>query len=168
MPMLPLKLNDPIDPANVEEIIEFIPRLQEIIPDRVTIRSPGITEDSGELILEMHGEYHPLIQEFMDALYRFGFVRDFDWPVWQKYAEGLWKHPECLKTAKILTCVKLLTTHARKDRFCDGHFAAMVACGHITAILTRMETLLHSSGERWQRNCALSMAGDQKSNPLVV
>lgn len=147
--MLPPKLTDPIDPSNVEKIIEFIPRLREIIPDRVVIRSPGLkSRDDGELILEMHGEYHPLVGEFRDALYTFGFVRDFDWGVWQGYAKELYEQPERLKKARMLTCLKLLTTHARKDRFCDGHFAAMVACGQITGILTRMEKLLMSSEYR--------------------
>ena len=147
--MLPPKLNDPINLANVEEITEFIPRLREIIPDGAIIRSPGLKRrDDGELILEMHGEYHPLIERFRDALYTFGFVRDFDWGVWQKYAKELYERPERLKKARMLTCVKLLTTHARKDRFCDGHLAAMVACGQISAILTRMEKLLISSANR--------------------
>jgi hypothetical protein len=110
----------------------------------------------------MHGEYHPLIEEFREALYTFGFVRDFDWGVWQEYAKQLYEQPERLKKARMLTCVKLLTTHARKDRFCDGHFAAMVACGHISEILMRMEKLLISSANRWERDRESSKADENR------
>jgi hypothetical protein len=35
----------------------------------------------------------------------------------------------------------LLTTHSRKDRFCEGHLAAMFENGHIVALLRRLREL---------------------------
>lgn len=46
-----------------------------------------------------------------------------------------------MKKATLKTCIKLLTLHARKERFVDGHFASMVQSGHITAILYRLSNL---------------------------
>jgi hypothetical protein len=39
------------------------------------------------------------------------------------------------------TCVRLLALHARAGRFSDGHFAAMINNGHMSAILRRIEEL---------------------------
>jgi hypothetical protein len=82
-------------------------------------------------------------------LYENGFVRSFNWVKWQRDAIAYYEHPERLEKARIITCVKLLTLHARKDHFVDGHFAAMVSSGHISRILKRIEKLLESSSGLW-------------------
>jgi len=46
-----------------------------------------------------------------------------------------------LEEADLETLRKLLTTHVRKDRFCEGHLDYMFECGHITAILERLQQL---------------------------
>ncbi|WP_390621590.1 DUF6508 domain-containing protein [Roseimaritima sediminicola] len=42
-----------------------------------------------------------------------------------------------------MTIQKLFTTHARKDRFCEGHLASMFENDHIPALLRRLRTLRH-------------------------
>jgi hypothetical protein len=39
------------------------------------------------------------------------------------------------------TLCRLYTLHVRKDRFCEGHFAAMLANGHIAALTRRLKAI---------------------------
>jgi hypothetical protein len=131
------ELSAPIRARDIDAITEFLPRLQAIGTDNAA-RWPEIRQ-TGEHEFELdRGEDHPLVTEFLDALYKHGLIRDFDWPKWQPKAVRLYEHPEALKRAPMKTCVKLLTLHARKDRFVDRHFASMVGSGHIAAVLIRM------------------------------
>jgi hypothetical protein len=143
-------LRDPISGQAVYEVVSFLPRLQTLRPEEVVVKSPVEIDDQGRLIiLSLHGEYHPLVGELLQALYDNGFVRSFNWPKWQRQSIGYYEHPERLDTAKMMTCVKLLTLHARRDRFVDGHFAAMISSGHIARILNRMKKLLESPYAHW-------------------
>src|ERR1700678_654598 len=136
-------LSLPVDGRDLEAILSFIPRLQEIIPDKVVIESPGrvLEQDGNDLILAMHGTYHPLVEEFQQALYRHRFIRDYDWVKWTPQAKAIYNDQKRLDRASMTSCLKLLTLHARKDRFVDGHFAAMLTSGHLIAVLKRMEQL---------------------------
>jgi hypothetical protein len=143
-------LRDPISAEAVDKIVSFLPRLEALRPDEVVVKSPVEIDDQGRLIiLSLHGEYHELVGELLQALYENGFVRNFNWVKWQRQAIGYYEQPERLEKARIITCVKLLTLHARKDHFVDGHLAAMVSSGHISRILNRMEKLLFSPYSHW-------------------
>jgi hypothetical protein len=85
--------------------------------------------------------YHPKVQSLIEAFHDCGLMQAFDWPEWQEEAERLYLNPELLAQADLATCMKLLTLHVRKERFCAGHFGAMVSAGHIGLILTRLQTL---------------------------
>ncbi len=93
-------------------------------------------------------EYHPGVIDFMRTLYENNFVQSFDWGEWQEEGTRLYQHPELLAGADLETCVKILTLHARKDRFCGGHLGEMVRCGHILAVLRRIQEL-RPAGTRW-------------------
>jgi len=54
-----------------------------------------------------------------------------------KYVE----HPEMIESADTTAIRKLLTTHVRKDQFCEGHLAAMFENGHIVALLRRLKAI---------------------------
>ena len=83
---------------------------------------------------------------FHEALYEHGWVVPFDWPRWQSVAEGYVNSPESLSQADAETIRRLLTLHVRKDRFCEGHLAAMFESGHITALLRRLAEIRAGSG----------------------
>jgi hypothetical protein len=138
-----ISLSSPVDEKDLEAILSFIPRLQEIISDKVVIESPGrvLEQDGNNLLLAMHGEYHPLVEEFQQALYRHRFIRNYDWGKWIPQAKAIYSDQKRLDRASMTTCLKLLTLHARNDRFVEGHFAAMLTSGHIIAVLKRMEQL---------------------------
>ncbi len=83
----------------------------------------------------------PEVSRFSAALRRNGFFCPFDWPAWQDEAARYVAQPETLAGADLLTIRKLFTLHLRKERFCDGHLAAMVECGHVAAVLRRLGEL---------------------------
>lgn len=75
------------------------------------------------------------IHEFMKELYDAHVVYSFDWPKWHKDAQHLYEDPAALKAASLSDLRKLLTVHARKDRFCGGHFEVAFDSGHLVAVL---------------------------------
>ena len=81
------------------------------------------------------------VSEFVETLYEEGFIISFDWGGWQSQAEQFCSNPELLNTADMITLQKLLTTHVRKDRFCEGHLACVLKEGHITAILRQLKKI---------------------------
>lgn len=86
--------------------------------------------------------YRDEVDRFVETLYSARVVYDFDWPAWQRQAERYVTVPSALQTARLTTLRRLLTLHARKDHFCEGHFAEMLESGHITAILKRVERIV--------------------------
>ncbi len=86
-------------------------------------------------------ERSPEVVRLVHDLYKNEFIQAFDWSSWQEEAEKLLADPERMKDADLETLVKLLTTHVRKDRFCEGHFTSMIRSGHIQAILERLAEL---------------------------
>lgn len=122
--------------------------LRVLLPFLDKFEQPGYshgkwqTTESGWQIFD----FSPDTEAFFHALYDFGIVYDFDWPKWQPEAENLYEYPRELARADTPTLRKLLTVHARKDHFCEGHLAEMLVEGHILAILRRVQ-VLEESGE---------------------
>jgi hypothetical protein len=120
-------------PQQLDAVLEFLP----------------IFEKLGYVFGEWHSAegqfpYYSMSREVMDfvqALYDQQVVFSFDWPSWQEEAKRYVSDPEALETADVLTLRMLLTTHIRKDRFVEGHLTSMLECGHITAILRRLEKI---------------------------
>jgi hypothetical protein len=61
------------------------------------------------------------VHEFMKVCYENGFVQPFDWGVWAKEARRYMGDPALVGTARLATCIKLITARLRAERFCDGH-----------------------------------------------
>src|SRR5262245_35401953 len=61
------------------------------------------------------------VEAFVQALYDNGWVTSFDWTEWQDTAAQYVDSPHLLASADAETIQALLTTHVRKDRFCEGH-----------------------------------------------
>lgn len=85
-----------------------------------------------------HEAHRREVADLIRDLYANGFIEAFDWSAWQHSAERYVADPGHLAHARLGTLKRLLTTHVRKDRFREGHFASMVKRGHITAILERL------------------------------
>jgi hypothetical protein len=81
------------------------------------------------------------LRMFHRAVFDNGFVYPFDWGSWQERAEELIDNPSLLAEADLQTLRMLLTTHIRKERFCEGHLPMMIRTGHMTALLERLREL---------------------------
>lgn len=79
--------------------------------------------------------------EFQQALYDNGWIKPFDWGEWQETARAHVEDPAKVESADAETIQKLFTTHVRKERFCEGHLAAMFENGHIVGLLRRLREL---------------------------
>lgn len=85
--------------------------------------------------------YSPVVNDLVEALNRQELVFPFDWQEWSEQAQQLVNDPDLLAQADLETVRKLLTTHARCERFVSGHLAKMLDSGHIMAILKRLKQL---------------------------
>ena len=70
-------------------------------------------------------EFAPPTEAFFNALYDRGIVYSFDWGAWQEEGIQLYEDPVALSRADAPTLRKLLTLHARKDHFAEGHLATV-------------------------------------------
>jgi len=87
-------------------------------------------------------DFNEAVMEFNQALYENGWVTPaFDWTEWQASAEEFVNSQKKIEKADAMTIQKLLTTHSRADRFCEGHLASMFENGHIVALLRRLKTI---------------------------
>ncbi|MGZ7171622.1 MAG: DUF6508 domain-containing protein [Halobacteriota archaeon] len=136
-----MKDPQPISKANIEAIVRFLPIF--------TAKDFKFGEWGGGKIAAHHfiAPYFTLSSEasaFYKALYDNGWIIPFDWPSWQEEAVRYVQDQKLLEQADAETLRKLLTTHVRKDRFCEGHLASMFESGHIIAILLRLQKLSQS------------------------
>jgi hypothetical protein len=85
-------------------------------------------------------EFNEAVSEFQQALYDNGWITSsFNWTDWQETAKEYVEKPQTIESADAKTIQKLFTTHVRKERFCEGHLAAMFENGHVVALLRRLK-----------------------------
>ncbi len=132
------KTNSKAGPTAIEAVVKFLPIFEAIAPDDFA-QLVGSTEVPGEIPFMGHLEYHPAVSQFMHACYENGMVLSFDWGAWSDEAHRYMKDPQLIRAASLKTCMKLLTTHLRAERFCDGHLEDVLRSGHITAVLRRLQ-----------------------------
>ncbi len=136
---------EPIDPEaaafswaeRMDALLEFPPRFE---PDG-TAADECMSEEGDGCLTDPAFDPSPELAAFEQALYGYGWIAEFDWPDWQDEATRLVGAPGALKTAGVGTLQKLFTSHLRKERFCEGHLAAMFECGHLAAALRRLKEL---------------------------
>jgi hypothetical protein len=80
-------------------------------------------------------EFSEPVSQFQQALYDNDWIKPFDWGAWQETAREYVEDPAKVESANAETIQKLFTTHVRKERFCEGHQAAMFENGHIVGLL---------------------------------
>ena len=100
---------------------------------------------------DSHGDvlYFPVFalssdaMDLIEVLYDGGYIlTDFDWGAWQDEARRYVKDPLSVHDADLPTIKKLLTTHVRTERFCEGHLNAMCESGHLLVVLKRLKELI--------------------------
>ena len=78
---------------------------------------------------------------FVETLYEDGWMEPFDWGSWEPHAARFRRDIGALSRARVSTLQRLLCLHIRKDRFVEGHLAAMFESGDILRILRRLAEL---------------------------
>lgn len=120
---------------DIEELVAFLPRLQ-------AEGSGGLegwhcsSEDKGGVIsISLSPNYSELVSEFFHIAAR---------PCWTDYhyspeeAGRMLEDQEAVRMASLLQIKSMLTYCVRGERFCQGHWAAMIREGHITRLLRRL------------------------------
>ena len=142
----PFEMLEPIDPGaaafswaeRIDALLEFLPRFE---PDGTAAGEWMPVEEGDDCLTDPAFDLGPELAAFEQALYGYGWIAEFDWPDWQDEATRLVGSPGALRTAGVGTLQKLFTSHLRKERFCEGHLAAMFECGHLAAALRRLKEL---------------------------
>jgi ADP-ribosylglycohydrolase/protein-tyrosine phosphatase len=100
------------------------------------VRSPGytLTLQDGTIGPIPYYDWALEVGEFHKTLYDAGVIFIFDWMGWRE-AERYINDPTALRSADESTLRRLLSLHARADRFNEGHFVEMFKSGHMTAVL---------------------------------
>jgi hypothetical protein len=92
-------------------------------------------------------DFSESVLQFQQSLYDNDWITpSFNWGEWQETAQKYVDSPATIESTDVETIQKLLMTHVRADRFCEGHLAAMFENGHIVALLRRLRELRRSMG----------------------
>jgi len=123
----------------VRRLLSFLPLLSE----------PGARHGDGPSF-EPAGKnrvfYKPAIlsktaMDFVQACEDEHFVQPFDWPTWRKRHQAELCDDAFIASSDMTRIVKMLTTHIRANRFCDGHLLTMLDDGIIEKILERLNEI---------------------------
>ena len=98
----------------------------------------------------IHFCYSSDVTNFITTLYEDSWIYDFNWGKWHSEALAFYRDSSKLASASVEQLQKLLTFHVRKDRFVEGHLAAMLEEGHILAILRRIAEIYNQDSKENQ------------------
>jgi hypothetical protein len=126
--------------TDIDAVLEVLPTLEGTPNDLWYSRmGDGLPDEEGVITVVRiisSERIYPIIR----ALIKHGFVQDFDWMQWGEEAKRF-ESPILLAEANLQTCVKLLTTYARAERFIDGFMADMISSGQVTRVLLRLRAI---------------------------
>jgi len=131
----------PVTSRQIKAIVKFLPKLEAIDRDDIV----RLSSVNGAVFVVGCVPYHPTVHKFERACYANGFVQPFDWPAWGRSARRYIDNPRLIDSAKLSTCIRLITTHVRTERFGDGHLEVVLKSGHIMKILKRLEVISRGS-----------------------
>ena len=125
----------PIKPEQIDALIPFLDKFEE-----AGFSAGDWKVEEGPFLSWFN--FDEIAMEFIQVLYDNDWVTpQFDWGEWQESATRYIESREMVESADAVTIQKLLTTHVRADRFCDGHLASMFENGHIAAVLRRLKVI---------------------------
>jgi uncharacterized protein len=82
-------------------------------------------------------------ERLVDAISEHNVIVNFDWASWEDEAQRF-HDPDVVRIASLAEVRRLLTLHVRKERFVEGHIAAMILRGHLSALLRRLSELVRA------------------------
>lgn len=120
----------PFTPESVQRMLSFLPAFER-------------GDFRGALDSYMKsGQNPPQVDELISAVYRSGFVLQFDWMQWSSRIAL-----QTVDSADILTLRKLMTCFVRGDRFCGGAMPKRCADGSIQRVLERLHIIASANSE---------------------
>ena len=121
----------------IEELVSFLPRLyaEGFTP---VIRWGGGTKDKDGVITMPWPEYNKVVSDFFQVASNECW-RDCDYL--SNEAGLVLKNDNVIKTADLDQIKTMLTYCVRGERFCDGHWGAMIEGGYVRQLLKRLSVL---------------------------
>ncbi len=126
-------------PADIVALVAYLPRLYADGLEPV-VWQPA-REHDGVLTLGYPG-YAPVVQEFITEASRECWCDQAYVPA---EAGAMLEDEDLVRHATLEQIKTMLTYCVRGERFCDGHWAAMIENGHIRRLLTRLGELAESA-----------------------
>ena len=124
-------------PEQMDELLRFLPRFEQ--PGRTFVERWAGGEPTGDGATTTH---YPIYPEDVEAFFLLAGQ-----PVWcdtgYKPAEAreMLEDDACVAAAGLDEIKTMLTYCARGERFCDGHWAAVLESGRVQALLRRLAAL---------------------------
>ncbi len=122
--------------AEIDQLIAFLPHLYA--PGFVPVKSWGGGAQEGVLTMPWP-IYDDLVLGFMDLA---GAPCWCDYRYQPEKAAAMLRDPLVVSKANLAEVRTMLTYCVRGERFCDGHWAAMIEDGHVRRLLERLEELV--------------------------
>jgi len=121
----------------IEELVSFLPQLYAEGFTPIVRWGGGIKGQDGFLTMP-RPEYNKVVEEFFRVASSECWC-DYDYC--PEDAGRLLENDDVIKTADLAQIKTMLTYCVRGERFCDGHWGAMVEEGHIRRLLQRLAEL---------------------------
>ena len=122
---------------DIAELVAFLPRLEAEGLVVVEGRGGGEKDADGVMTIPFP-VYASLVGEFFSVASKDCWC-DFQYSA--DDAAGKLRRPRFIENASLAELKTLLTFCVRGERFCDGHWGAMIEAGYIVRILRRLEVL---------------------------
>ncbi len=127
----------PPTPHEIAKLLSFLPKVTAHGFEPIT-RWHVATSGDGETLNLPWPEYDALVEELFRAASTECWC-DYDYR--PDVAGHMLADPEVVKTADLAQLKTMLTYCVRGERFCDGHWGAMIEQGHIERLLRRLAEL---------------------------
>ena len=128
----------PITPERIDELLRFLPALSAPGPDTEPEWHHLDQGPKDGVLIMPHPAYPPVVEEFFRLAGQDCWC-DFQYAPEQ--AGEMVRDDAAVASASLAQIKTMLTFCVRGERFCDGHWGAMVREGRIGAILRRLGQL---------------------------
>lgn len=123
--------------ADVEVLLSFLPTLDGMTDEGIVRWNGGTPNENGEISMPWPS-YAAFVSEFFSAASADCWCdRDYD----PTRSATMLKDHQQIASASLQDVRAMLTLCVRGERFCDGHWGAMIKAGHIGRLLKRLQAL---------------------------
>ena len=129
--------NEPVTSKDIDELLRFLPLFE--LPGRKFVeRSAGGERTAGGAIVMPYPVYTADVEQFFHLAAQ---------PCWTDHeyvpaeAGKMLQDDELVAKATLAEIKMMLTYCVRGERFCDGHWEAVLGSGRIAALLQRLDAL---------------------------